>query len=66
MSMKQELLSIEAELSERQDLARNKAQRRGDLVKAISRMIAQQELDGVDHGTRIEKARSELSECERG
>jgi hypothetical protein len=63
-NMKQELLNIEAELSERQALAKTKAQRRADLTRAISRMIAQQELDAVDHTARIERARAELSECE--
>lgn len=59
-SAKQALAHHQAELSERRSLAAVNTQRRADLQAAISRMTAEQEIDGVDHSKRLVKARADL------
>jgi len=58
---KQQLAQHQAELAERRSLAQINIQRRQDLHSAISRMTAEQEIDGIDHSKRLAKARADLA-----
>lgn len=62
VTAKQALAQHTAELAERRSLAAVNTQRRQGLENSISRLIAEQQLDGLDHSQRIAKAREELAE----
>lgn len=61
---KAKLAEHQAELAERRSLAAVNIQRRADLQAAISRMTAEQEIDGIDHTQRLVKARQDLAEAD--
>lgn len=60
----QNFANVRAELAERSAAAAAQQQRRADVERTISQLIAEQQLDGVDHGSRLDKLRSELGQLE--
>lgn len=59
---RQEHANAKAELIERQADAVAKQQRQAELGRQISQLVAEQEIDGVDHAKRLAKLRSEQAE----
>ena len=63
-NVNQNFASVRAELAERAAAATAQQQRRADVERTISQLIAEQQLDGVDHGARLNKLRAELGQLE--
>jgi len=51
-------------LRERTAAATAQQQRRAEVARTISQLIAEEQLDGVDHGTRLGKLRTEQAQLE--
>lgn len=62
MKAQQNLSETVAELQDRQSLAQTKGPRLAAVQREISRLNAEQELDGADHAKRIAKLESERDE----
>lgn len=63
-NVNQNFASVRAELAERTAAATAQQQRRADVERTISQLIAEQQLDGVDHGARLNKLRAEFGQLE--
>lgn len=55
---------VAAELRERTAAATAQQQRRAEVGRTISQLIAEEQLDGVDHGARLGKLRTEQAQLE--
>lgn len=55
---------VAAELRERTAAATAQQQRRAEVARTISQLIAEEQLDGVDHGARLGKLRTEQAQLE--
>lgn len=56
--------NVRAELAERAAAATAQQQRRAEVERTISQLIAEEQLDGVDHGARLGKLRTEQAQLE--
>lgn len=63
-NVNQNFASVRAELAERSAAATAQQQRRTEVERTISQLIAEQQLDGVDHSRRLDKLRAELGQLE--
>lgn len=63
-NVRQNHADVRAELNERSAAATAQRQRLADVERTISQLIAEQALDGVDHGARLTKLRTEGSQLE--
>ena len=63
-NVNQNFANVRAELAERSAAATAQQQRRAEVERTISQLIAEQQLDGVDHSSRLDKLRAELGQLE--
>ena len=63
-NVRQNHADVAAELRERTAAATAQQQRRAEVARTISQLIAEEQLDGVNHGARLGKLRTEQAQLE--